>query len=328
MPLSDLQKKTAQAIVNIFETGKVLGDYGAVTVMPGDKGHLTYGRNQVTLSSGGLHNLLAEYCAREDAQAQMATQFQPLLPRFLAKDLTLDADASVKALLREAGKDPVMHAVQDEFFDKDYWVPSWRAAAKCGLTTALSTAVVYDGHIHGNFGGIRNEVDKTGTVATGVSEKAWIAAYVATRKAWLLRGKEPLPRTVYRMEAFKRLIEEEKWDLPLPLVVRGVSISEKSLSPNAAVPADGVPASAALVGRTLRLAQPLMKGEDVRALQAALNRAGFAITPDGVFGPATEALLKQFQRSRNLTPDGVAGPRTQAVIRELGNRSTTKRQGT
>ena len=258
----------------------------------------------------------------------MATQFQPLLPRFLAKALTLDADASVKALLREAGKDPVMHAVQDEFFDKDYWVPSWRAAAKCGLTTALSTAVVYDGHIHGNFGGIRNEVDKTGTVATGVSEKAWIAAYVATRKAWLLRGKEPLPRTVYRMEAFKRLIEEEKWDLPLPLVVRGVSISEKSLSPNAAVPADGVPASAALVGRTLRLAQPLMKGEDVRALQAALNRAGFAITPDGVFGPATEALLKQFQRSRNLTPDGVAGPRTQAVIRELGNRSTTKRQGT
>jgi len=309
--------------VNIFETGKVLGDYGAVTVIPGDKGHLTYGRSQVTLSSGGLHNLLAEYCARADAQ--MARQFQPLLlPRFLAKDLTLDTDASVHALLREAGNDPVMHAVQDEFFDKDYWVPSCKAAAKCGLTTALSTAVVYDGHIHGNFGGIRKDVNKTGTVATGLSEQAWIAAYVATRKAWLLRSKGPLPRTVYRMEAFQRLIDEEKWDLPLPLVVRGVSISEESLNPNAAVLVDRVPTGATPVARTLRLARPLMKGDDVRALQAALNRAGFANTPDGVFGPATEALLKQFQRSRNLSPDGVAGPRTQAVVGGLGNRSTTR----
>lgn len=300
MPLTDLQKKTAQAIVNIFETGKVLGDYGAVTVIPGDNGHLTYGRSQVTLSGGGLHNLLAEYCARADAQ--MATQFQPLLPRFFAKDLTLDTDASVKALLRDAGKDPVMQVVQDGFFDKGYWIPSCKAAAKCGLTTALSTAVVYDGHIHGNFGGIRAEVDKTGTVTKGLPEKAGTAAYVATRRAWLLTRAEPLPATVYRMDAFKRLIEEEKWDLPLPLVVRGKSISEESLNP------------AAPVARTLRLAQPLMKGENVRALQAALNRAGFANTPDGVFGPATDALLKQFQSSRNLTPDGVAGPGARAAL--------------
>jgi chitosanase len=248
----------------------------------------------------------------------MATQFQPLLPRFRSKDLTLDTEASVHALLRDAGKDPVMQVVQDGFFDKRYLVPSCNAAAKWGLTTPLSTAVVYDGRIHGNFDGIRKEVDKTGTVATGVSEKAWIAAYVTARKAWLLRKEEPLPRTVYRMEAFKRLIEEDKWDLPLPVVVRGVSISEESLNPNSALTADHVPTDVTLVARTLRLAQPLMKGDDVRALQAALNRAGFANTPDGVFGPTTDALLKQFQSSRNLTPDGVAGPRTQAVVRGLG----------
>jgi chitosanase len=324
MPLTDLQKKTVQAIVNVFETSRVRGDYGAVTVIPGDKGHLTYGRSQVTLSSGGLHNLLAEYCAA--AGAEMASQFQPLLPRLRAKDLTLDTEASVHALLRNAGKDPVMQAVQDGFFDKRYWVPSCNAAAKLGLTTPLSTAVVYDGRIHGNFDGIRKEVDKTGTVATGVSEKAWIAAYVATRKAWLLRKQDPLPRTVYRMEAFKRLIEEDKWDLPLPVVVRGVSISEESLNPNSALTSDHVPTDVTPAARTLRLARPLMKGDDVRALQAALDRAGFANTPDGVFGPATDALLKQFQSSRNLTQDGVAGPRTQAVVRGLGKRATTRRQ--
>ena len=152
--------------------------------------------------------------------------------------MTLDTDRSVHTLLREAGKDHVMHAVQDAFFDKRYWIPSCNAAAKCGLTMALSTAVVYDSRIHGNFEGIRKEVDKTGTVATGVSEQAWIANYVAARKAWLLRAKEPLPRTVYRMEVFERLIEEEKWDLPLPLIIRGVSIREESLHRKAALPAD------------------------------------------------------------------------------------------
>ena len=30
--LTELQKKTSQAIVNIFETGRPLGDYGRVTV--------------------------------------------------------------------------------------------------------------------------------------------------------------------------------------------------------------------------------------------------------------------------------------------------------
>lgn len=40
--LTEKQKKAAQAIVNIFETGKVEGDYGKVTLLSGDPGHLTY----------------------------------------------------------------------------------------------------------------------------------------------------------------------------------------------------------------------------------------------------------------------------------------------
>ena len=34
--LTELQKRTAQAIVNLFETGQVRGDYGKVTLIPGD----------------------------------------------------------------------------------------------------------------------------------------------------------------------------------------------------------------------------------------------------------------------------------------------------
>src|SRR5690242_6887784 len=50
-------KKVAEAIVNIFETGSALGNYGAVTLIPHDSGHLTYGRSQTTLGSGNLYLL-------------------------------------------------------------------------------------------------------------------------------------------------------------------------------------------------------------------------------------------------------------------------------
>ena len=33
VPITELQKKTAQAIVNIFETSHIRGDYGMVTLL-------------------------------------------------------------------------------------------------------------------------------------------------------------------------------------------------------------------------------------------------------------------------------------------------------
>ena len=53
--LTATQKKTAEALVNIFETGEALGDYSQVTLIAGDTGHLTFGRSQTTLGSGNLN---------------------------------------------------------------------------------------------------------------------------------------------------------------------------------------------------------------------------------------------------------------------------------
>jgi len=50
--------------------------------------------------------------------------------------------------------------------------------------------------------------------------------------------------------------------------------------------------------------------DDVRAMQRDLIRWGFAIKPDGRFGPSTEAAVRSFQRRRGLKDDGVVGPRT------------------
>lgn len=51
------------------------------------------------------------------------------------------------------------------------------------------------------------------------------------------------------------------------------------------------------------------KGEAVKALQRLLHAE-----PDGIFGPVTEELLKQYQSDHGLTADGICGPKTWAVL--------------
>ena len=305
--MTDLQKKTAEAMVNIFETGRVRGRYGAVTVLKGDSGHLSYGRSQAALGSGSLYMLLKAYC--EAPGAKLVAGFVPLLPRFRDKDVSLDFDRGVRDLLEEAGTDPVMRKTQDDFFDRSYWQPSVNAATACGLTHALSVGVVYDSYIQGGFLRIRNRVQGGPSVSAAVNEEAWITSYIAERKAWLESCAPPLPNTVYRVNEFARLLGKN-WELELPLTVRGVVINQDVLETpeEVAVPAR-VPDPESS-GRILQLTRPYMKGDDVKELQLALKDRGYSGDTDGVFGPMTEVLVKQFQRKQKLKYDGVVGPAT------------------
>lgn len=67
--------------------------------------------------------------------------------------------------------------------------------------------------------------------------------------------------------------------------------------------------------RTLRLADPLQQGEDVFALQTALNALGVnAGTADGVLGKNTSSAIKAAQKRFFLTVDGLAGGNTQTQL--------------
>ena len=70
--------------------------------------------------------------------------------------------------------------------------------------------------------------------------------------------------------------------------------------------------------RTLYLRLPNFHGADVRFLQNCLNILGFSCgEADGLYGPHTEAAVKQFQESQGMLADGMAFPDTFDAIERL-----------
>ena len=59
-------------------------------------------------------------------------------------------------------------------------------------------------------------------------------------------------------------------------------------------------------------------GPSVVRLQGLLVQAGFAVTPDGSFGPRTRAAVVVFQADRGLAPDGIVGPMTWSALETPG----------
>jgi chitosanase len=310
--ISETQKRTAEAIVNIFETGSALGDYSNVTVVAGDPGHLTYGRSQTTLASGNLFLLLQAYV--EAPGAEFGDSIRPFLPRVQAVDLSLDNNGPLRSLLQQAGGDPVMRAVQDNFFDRVYWAPAQTAAQALGINSALGCCVVYDSTVHGSFKLIRDRTTaRIGQIgAGGVTERAWVTGYVSIRRDWLANHPNPLlRRTVYRMDALQRVVDASNWDLVLPLTVRGVLIDDSVL--------DGHPVRASaqsIEERILRLANPMMRGDDVSEVQRALagELPGVELEVDGVFGRDTDKAVRDYQTRQGLKSDGIVGPSTRAAL--------------
>ena len=74
--------------------------------------------------------------------------------------------------------------------------------------------------------------------------------------------------------------------------------------------------------RLLCLRDPMLRGDDVAALQSRLNALGFdAGKEDAILGPNTERALTEFQRNAGITADGICGPETIGALVRVGSRA-------
>lgn len=225
MQLTAQQKRIIEQIVNVFETGSVTGDYGAIARFPdGPNGvrQVTYGRSQTT-EYGKLDDLIDQYAR---SPGLVSAQLKPFVAKIGVTPLV--DDETFLDLLRKAGKDPVMQRVQDEFFDARYFQPAIDWATANGFALPLSALVIYDSFIHsGSIPGFLRKRFPTRVPVNGGAEKGWVSEYVAARDAWLRHHSNALlPKTVYRTECFRNEINRNNWDLALlPIKAHGVAVS-------------------------------------------------------------------------------------------------------
>lgn len=226
--VTTMQKRTAQAIVSVFENGAPRLGYGTVTALAGDTGGLSYGRFQTTLASGGLFRLIRDYCAA--AGSRFRDPLQAYLDRLRQKDPAVNTDPILRQLLIEAGADPVMQLVQQSFFDRHYWDPAIEQARRLTLGEPLSVCAVFDSHVHGSWTTLRKRVESSIGNPAQTDERNWITTYLQTRRTWLANHRNPvLHPTVYRMDSLLGLANGGNWSLELPLRVHGVTIKTRDL---------------------------------------------------------------------------------------------------
>lgn len=66
--------------------------------------------------------------------------------------------------------------------------------------------------------------------------------------------------------------------------------------------------------KTLRFGS---RGIDVRKLQETLNKTGYILKVDGIFGRITQFAVEKFQKSKGLVADGIVGIRTNRALNQI-----------
>lgn len=298
-------------VLEIFETGNFVGgndSYGRVTLIRGDRGRLTYGKHQASLTSGSLYEIIKNYVK---ANGHFAKELDPYIDLLKRQVNEVDTDYKLHRILRRAGSDPVMRQVQDKFFISNYTIPAlrWYEELKCDFP--LSFSIINDSITHGSWydpkwGGIKGRTDNRFGELSKIGEKRWMGAYIDTRFEWLAgHANHALRNTIYRPRFFREMIARNNWNLDLPFNVHGVFVSKliEHEQQTSMVP---------MFHRFIKLKHPKMVGEDVYFIETCLMKAGLlrAANLDAEFNAVDEQAVIQYQRSRKLAVDGIVGLET------------------
>ena len=229
MKFSIETKTKILAVVNIFETSRPFGDFAAYAVLDDGAG-VSYGISQFTHRSGSLLAVIENYLDTGGVIGRyLFIKFLPLLRKTDAASIAaLAGDRSFEKALKAAAVSREMRSAQTATACRLYLAPAIAACEELGLSTPLSLAVVYDSVVHGSWIRIRDSI-KLRTPGKGGSEKEWITAYVRKRHAWLTSSPR-LAKTAYRTRFFLEQLTLGRWELQLPLRVRGVLLSDSILS--------------------------------------------------------------------------------------------------
>jgi chitosanase len=198
-----------------------------------DGAGISYGKHQCTDKAGSLDLVVKKYIAKG---GQYAYEMSEFLPQLATNESTKVPPAgphphwlqSLMNLLRIAGSDVKMREAQDEVFDENYFMPAANMCMEMGLKHPLSWAVIYDTCIHSGPGMVANMRKRfvASPPSRGGDEVLFIKQYLQAREDWLKSNANPLvQKTVYRMDAFQILVDNNCWSLQTPLTVRGVKIA-------------------------------------------------------------------------------------------------------
>ena len=222
----------ANQITSLMEGGSTQGNYGTLTTID-DGGGVSYGKHQVTLTSGTLGKVVRAYV--NASTSSNAGVLRGYLPKVEAKDMSLKTNQPFLDALKGASKEREMQVAQDMIFNDVYWEPAVKAAGNNGITTPLGFALLYDTKIQGGMESVmsRARAQLGGGIGDIVGEKeiteqAFLLAYAQQRKARLLglaksaqdKGKttraKALRVSVYRCTGFIELIEADNLNVEGP----------------------------------------------------------------------------------------------------------------
>jgi chitosanase len=234
--LSPTQKKRSEALTSLFENGTPTLQYGYAEAL-GDGRGVTAGRAGFTSGTNDLCEVVQKYVAKKPSSP--LKQFLPRL-EYLAR-LPDDSGerASTKGLeglgkaWKEAARDPVFRAVQDQEVDQTYFRPSQKHADALGLQTPLARAQLADAIIQHGDGtapdGLpaliqRANAKAGGTPRTGVDEGKWLKAFLEVRRADLAHSVDPATReewagSVDRVGVYEDLLKAGNLKLTGPIKV-------------------------------------------------------------------------------------------------------------
>lgn len=216
MNLTTEQKRLIERIVNVLESGRPLGDYGAIEVFangPHGIRQLTYGRSRA-LEYSTLRPLVERYVA---AGGSYARDLSDYADRIGAEPLT--DHPQFRSLLRTAGRtDPVMRAVQDAVVEEEWFLPAMQWAKEHAFTLPLSALVIYDSFVHSGtiLPLLLRRTSPHPLPSAGGDERAWTTAYVHARHTWLANhARSTVRHTTQRTSFLATQITRENWQLTL-----------------------------------------------------------------------------------------------------------------